>query len=219
MSPADPTVRSITEGAMSEREVKIDLDLAKVEDAGARSHALQFPRTRISDMIEAVLNAIGGAINWIWALLVVIIVGTVAMRYFVGGNTIWIEETQWHLYAIGFMIGIGYSITHDAHVRVDVLASNFRQRTRAMIEFAGILLIIFPMVYLLIRYAVPFVEISWRRGERSSSPGGLTNRWAIKSVIIIGFAYIGLAALARFLRVSAFLFHFPRPLDETRHAA
>jgi TRAP-type mannitol/chloroaromatic compound transport system permease small subunit len=63
----------------------------------------------------------------------------------------------------------------------------------------------------MITYALPFVESSWRRNESSSAPGGLSNRWAIKSVIIIAFGYMGLAAFARLLRVSAFLFGLPRP--------
>ena len=189
----------------------VELDLNRVEAAGSRTHALEFPRTWISDMIERGLNAVSWVINWLWIILVLIIVVNVTMRYALRVNYIWIEEVQWHIYAVGFMIGIGYAILHDAHVRVDVLAMNFRQRTRAWIEFLMILLLIFPMVYLIISYAIPFVEASWNRGERSSAPGGLTNRWAIKAVIIVAFTYIGLAALARFLRVTAFLFGLPRP--------
>jgi TRAP-type mannitol/chloroaromatic compound transport system permease small subunit len=196
---------------MSQNERHIELDLNKVEDAGARGHALDFPRTWLSDIIEAVLGAIGAVINWIWIVLVLLIVGTVAMRHFVGGNTIGVEEAQWHLYAVGFMIGIGYAVLHDAHVRVDVLAMGFRRRTRAVIELLGIVLLIFPLVWFIVQYAIPFVEIAHRRGEISSSPGGLTHRWAIKAVIVIAFVYLGLAAFARLLRVCAFLFNFPRP--------
>jgi TRAP-type mannitol/chloroaromatic compound transport system permease small subunit len=190
-------------------EITIDID--KVEDASSRAHALDFPQTWLSSRIEWVLNAVGGLVNWLWFGLVLIIVTNVVMRYALGVNYIWIEEVQWHIYAVGFMIGIGYAIMHDGHVRVDVLASTFRPRTRAIIEFLGIALLILPLVYLMITYALPFVESSWRRNESSSAPGGLSNRWAIKSVIIIAFGYMGLAAFARLLRVSAFLFGLPRP--------
>jgi TRAP-type mannitol/chloroaromatic compound transport system permease small subunit len=196
---------------MSQNQPQIELDLNKVEDASARGHALDFPRTWLSDIIETVLGAIGTVINWIWIVLVLLIVGTVAMRYFIGGNTIAIEEAQWHLYAIGFMLGIGYAVLHDAHVRVDVVAMNLRRRTRAVIELLGIVLLIFPLVWFIVQYAIPFVEIAYQRGEVSSSPGGLSHRWAIKAVIVIAFVYLGLAAFARLLRVCAFLFNFPRP--------
>ncbi|MFC7704702.1 TRAP transporter small permease subunit [Plastorhodobacter daqingensis] len=190
-------------------EIKLDLD--QVEQASARSEGLDFPRTWLSDRIEAVLLAIASLVNWIWLVLVLVIVCNVAMRYALSTNYIWIEEMQWHMYSVGFMIAIGYAILHDSHVRVDVLAGTFSARTRAVIEFLGLLLLVFPLIYLIISYAIPFVERAWVRNEASAAPGGLTNRWAIKSVIIIAFTYIGLAAFARFLRVTAFLFGLPRP--------
>jgi TRAP-type mannitol/chloroaromatic compound transport system permease small subunit len=193
----------------TQSEIKIDHD--RVENAAGHGQALDFPHTRISKMIDGVLNAIGGLVNWLWIILVLIIVVNVTMRYAVGVNYIWVEEVQWHIYAVGFMIAIGYGIMHDAHVRVDVVANGFSPRTRAIIEFLGITLLILPLVYLMIMYALPFVESSWRRNEASSAPGGLTHRWAIKSVIIIAFAYIGLAAVSRLLRVGAYLFGSSRP--------
>lgn len=195
---------------MSQIQPRIDIDLEKVEDASARSHGLDFPRTRLSDIIETVLGSLSYVLNTIWIVLVVIIVANVTMRYLLGVNYIWIEEVQWHMYAVGFMFGIGYALMHDSHVRVDVLAANFRPTTRAWIELASIVIIILPMCWLIISYGIPFVEASFNRGERSSAPGGLANRWMIKSVIVLAFAYIALAAFARLMRVTAFLFNFPR---------
>ena len=157
---------------LSSTNLKFDVDLDKVEESSARGHVLSFPPTWASARIEAVLNAIGAVVNWIWFALVLIIVGTVAMRYFVGGNTIAIEETQWHLYAFGFLFGIGYAIIHDTHVRVDVVAQGLRPTTRAVIELLGIVLIILPMAWLIVTYAIPFVQQAYNNGERSSSPVG-----------------------------------------------
>ncbi len=185
-------------------EIRIDLD--KVGEATGHNPSLVFPQTWLSSRIEAVLGVIGALISWLWLILVLIIVANVTMRYVLGVNYIWLEEVQWHIYAVGFMIGIGYAILHDAHVRVDVIASTLNPRTRAVIEFLGIILLIAPLIYLMTRNAIPFVEASWNRNETSSAPGGLTNRWAIKSVIIVAFVYMGFAAFARLLRVGAFLF-------------
>jgi TRAP-type mannitol/chloroaromatic compound transport system permease small subunit len=196
---------------MGQTPTPIEMDLDKVEDAGARSGALVFPRTRPSDLIEAVLSSLSYLLNAIWIVLVLIIVVNVTMRYALNVNYVWVEEVQWHLYAIGFMFGIGYGLMHDSHVRVDVLAATFRPTTRAWIELIAIVFIILPLCWILISYALPFVEASYRRGERSSAPGGLGNRWMIKGVIVLAFAYIGLAALARLMRVTSHLFSFPRP--------
>lgn len=197
---------------MAQLEPELRVDLEQVEAAASRDRGFyQLPRTWPSDLIEALINGIGRLINWIWLLLVLIIVTNVVGRYLFGVSYVWVEEVQWHLYAIGFMLGIGYALQHDSHVRVDVLAMNLSSRVRGWIEVFGLLVLVAPMVYLIIRYAIPFVEVSWARNERSSAPGGLSHRWAIKSVIIIAFAYLGLAALARLLRLSAFLLGWPRP--------
>ena len=195
---------------MSQLQPHIDIDLDKVDDAGARSHGLDFPRTWLSDKIESALELLSYLLNSIWIVLVLIIVVNVTMRYALNVNYIWVEEVQWHMYAVGFMFGIGYALMHDAHVRVDVLAANFRPNVRAWIELFAIAVIILPMCYLLISYGIPFVETSYNRGERSSAPGGLGNRWMIKSVIVLAFGYIALAAFARLLRITAFLFNVPR---------
>ena len=191
---------------MAQNRGDIEIDLEEVEGASSRGHALEFPRTWLSDKVEAVIDAVGGVLNWLWIVLVLIIVGTVLMRHFVGGNTIAIEETQWHLYAIGYLFGVGYALRHDAHVRVDVLAMNFRRPTRAVIEVLGILLLIFPAILFLMPDAISFTVTSLRNNEVSSSPGGLANRWAIKGVIILALIFLGLAALARLTRVIAFLY-------------
>ena len=193
---------------MASEKPEIVLDLEKIE-AAASAAAFEYPRTWLSDKIEWLIDLIGGLVNWVWLLLVVIIVTNVTMRYILSVNYVWVEEVQWHIYAVGFMIGIGYTLRHDGHVRVDVIAAMLKPRTRAVIEFLGIALFILPLVYLMISYAIPFVERAWVRNEVSSAPGGLTNRWAIKSVIIVAFGLIGLAATARLLRVGAFLMGRP----------
>jgi len=193
----------------SEPEIKLDLD--QIDAKSSRAGALDFPRTAITDVLDAVVEFIGSIVNWIWIVLVLVIVANVIGRYVFAVNYIWVEEMQWHMYAVGFMLGIGYALKHDAHVRVDVLAMAMSPRLRAWIELLGILLLLAPVVYMILRYAIPFVEASWRRGESSSAPGGLSNRWAIKAVLVIAFSYLGVAAFSRFLRVCAFLFGFPRP--------
>ena len=197
---------------------EITIDLEQAETASSRAQRLLFPRTWPSEIIEKLLGALAGITNWIWVALMVIIVTTVAMRRFVGGNTVWAEETQWHLFAVGYMLGVGFAIVYDSHVRVDVLSTQFGAQVRAWIELLTIVVIIFPLCWLIIDYGYAFTERSFVRNERSSNVGGLANRWAIKGVIVFAFGMIALAAFARLLRVTAFLFGFPRPLREAELA-
>jgi hypothetical protein len=51
-----------------------------------------------------------------------------------------------------------------------------------LIGIASVL--IAPVVYVILSYAVPFVEPPGGADEHLLAPGGLTNRWAIKAVIV-----------------------------------
>jgi TRAP-type mannitol/chloroaromatic compound transport system permease small subunit len=176
------------------------------------------PQTAASRRIEAALTRLSSAVSWIWLVLLAVIVTNVVSRYAFGQGRIEFEELQWHLYAVGFLVGIVASVTRDAHVRVDVVRERLAPRTQGWIELYGLLLLFFPFVALVLGHSVPFVATSFATAEVSVSAGGLPYRWAIKGALCGGFALLGLAGLARLLRVSAFLFGSPRPLarDEGR---
>ena len=50
---------------------------------------------------------IGETSSWIWTILMLLIIVQVVQRYVLGLGSIQMEEAQWHLFAIGFMLGLG----------------------------------------------------------------------------------------------------------------
>jgi TRAP-type mannitol/chloroaromatic compound transport system permease small subunit len=168
--------------------------------------ALELPETGLSRSIEGFVNRVGRLVSWLWLVLLLVIVGNVLMRYVWGEGRIELEEIQWHLYSLGFLLGLSYAFVGDAHIRVDVVSERLPARTRAWLELYGILLLLLPFVALVLIYAVPFVRHSWELGEVSQAPGGLPGRWLIKAALPVAFALLLLAAVARLSRVWAFLF-------------
>ena len=164
------------------------------------------PVTRFSNAVDPIITRIGNAVSWIWIVLLGVIVINVFMRYALGEGRIEFEEIQWHLYSIGFMIGLGYAVVHDAHIRVDIVHERLSPLTRAWIDLYGILLFVLPFVVLMLVYAVPFIADSFITSETSPSPGGLPYRWLIKSMMFVGFALLGAAAVSRLTRLWAYLF-------------
>ena len=174
-------------------------------------HEPELPHTPFSRRVDAILARIGEALSWIWLILLGIIVTNVVLRYLLGEGRIEFEELQWHLYAIGFLLGLSYCYQNDEHVRVDVLHERISPRSRAWIELYGIVLLLLPFIALILIYSLPFVVYSFETREVSSSPGGLPFRWLIKSMLPLGFLLLGLAALSRLTRVWKFLFLMPPP--------
>lgn len=168
------------------------------------------PQTRLSIRIDRLIRAVGDVTSWVWLVLLATIVLNVIMRYVFGEGRIEFEELQWHLYAVGFLMGLSYSLESDDHVRVDFIRARLSLRMQAWVELYGLLLLLFPFIALILYYSVPFIQYSWLAGEVSQAPGGLGFRWLIKSALFVGFALLAVAAFSRLLRVSSFLFDAPR---------
>lgn len=168
-------------------------------------HHTELPHTRLSSVLDAFVRGIGNAVSWVWILLVAVIVINVVARYAFGQGRIEFEELQWHLYAIGFLIGLSYCIQNDSHIRIDIFQERFQPRTKAWIEVLGIVLFLIPYAAVVLIYAPSFIEYSFRMSEISSAPGGLPYRWAIKSVMFLAYLLILIAALSRLSRACALL--------------
>jgi len=169
-------------------------------------HHTELPRTRLSGALEGIVKVVGDAVSWIWVLLVAVIVVNVTMRYVFGEGRIEFEELQWHMYAIGFLIGLSYAIQNDSHIRIDILHERFSLRTKGWIDLIGFAVFLIPYLFIVLIYSPPFIQYSWSVSEISDAPGGLPYRWAIKSTMFIAYVLLLLAAVGRLVRAAALVF-------------
>ncbi len=161
------------------------------------------PYPPVSRALDGVVTFIAIVAHATWIVLVGIIIANVLLRYVFGGASVALEELQWHLYAVGFMVGLSYALVHDQHVRVDVLAERWPKRRRAWIEIFAMLVLVIPFAGVILYDSIDFIEFSYRLNERSRSPGGLAHRWILKSVIPLAMGLLILAALARTVHMIA----------------
>lgn len=199
-------------------QTALETDPAGVSAAGSSIAAVkppdppkfELPHTPVSLVLDRIVGGIGTAFSWIWAALVLVIIFQVILRYAFGQGSIMLEEIQWHMYSMGFMIGLSYAIVHDRHVRIDLVQERLKHKTRAVIEMIGILTLMLPFTLFVAYYAWPFVVTSFQNNEVSIAPDGLPYRFAIKSFILIGFTLMILAGISRLTRATAFVFGFPK---------
>lgn len=166
-----------------------------------KSDHIDLPATGLSRAIEPVVEWVARASTVLWPILIAVITINVVMRYALDRGLIEFEEIQWHLYAIGFLLAQGWCLQVNAHVRIDIFAERFSNRTKCWVELACILLWLAPFVLVVLWYSVPFIAYSLRIGEISEAPGGLPYRFAIKAFLFIGFFFLALATLSRLSRV------------------
>lgn len=167
---------------------------------------IALPVTAFSRVADRIITGFGEVASALWTVLVLVIVAQVVARYAFGLGSIAMEELQWHLYAIGFMLGISFTEIRERNVRIDVLAERWSQRTRLWVELFGITCLLLTFSGMIILYAVPFFLSSYELHEVSAAPGGLPYRWFLKSFIVTAFVLLALAGLSRLTRVWVALF-------------
>jgi len=188
----------------------LSIDAEKISEV--LPHKEQLPHTRLSTAISRFFTSLASALSWVWLLLIGIVVLNVTMRYLFGEGRIEFEEIQWHLYAIGFLIGLTTCMDSDNHVRVGIFHDEMHPRRQAWIELYGLLLLFFPFVIMVLWFSVPFIQYSYQISEISDAPGGLPFRWVIKSVLAVSMILLLVAGFSRLLRVSCQLFGHPRSI-------
>jgi TRAP-type mannitol/chloroaromatic compound transport system permease small subunit len=156
--------------------------------------------------VERALDRLGGAASWIWLVLVAVIVIGVLLRALFDVGRIDLEELQWHLYAVGFLVGIVGCVVHDRHVRVDVFRERMSPRQRDWVDLYGLLLFQLPFFALVAWCGIPLAIESFAAGERSGSAGGLPFRWILKSALPLAFTCLIVASLSRIRAVARRLF-------------
>ncbi len=95
-------------------------------------------------------------------------------------------EGQWYLFSTIFLLGAGYTLFKDKHVRVDVLYSRFTPSKQRWLNLVGTLIFAIPFCLLGLWSSVDFVANSWSIAEMSPDAGGLP-RYPVKTLIPLGF--------------------------------
>ncbi|MCO4861531.1 TRAP transporter small permease subunit [Cupriavidus sp. WGlv3] len=159
---------------------------------------------RISRLIDAVNAFIGQWAKWLVLLAVLVCAGNAIIRYtFSISSNAWLE-LQWYMFAGVFLLGAPYTLRRDEHVRIDVVAGRFSERTQVWIDVFGILFFLLPISAIILWLSIPYFWLSYAGHEMSGNAGGLI-RWPAKFLIVAGFALMILQGLSELIKRFAYL--------------
>jgi TRAP-type mannitol/chloroaromatic compound transport system permease small subunit len=149
--------------------------------------------------IDALNEAVGRGARWLILACILISAANAVARYgFNLGSNAWLE-IQWYLYALVFLGAAGYTLKHNAHVRIDLVAARLSPRAQHWIDLCGHLFMLLPVCTIMLWFGwTAFLE-SYRIGEVSTDAGGLL-RWPIKLAVPAAFALLILQGLAETIR-------------------
>ncbi len=150
---------------------------------------------------DRVVIVIGNVSAWLFPILMLAIVAQVVMRKF-GHNQAWLDDAQWWMYGFAMMVGLGYAVTTNSHVRVDILHAAYSTRKKARIELFALGWLFLPFLMLMFDVLLHYAWSSILAREGSDSPNGLHGLFLLKSSLP---ALFGLAMLATFAAMKRYL--------------
>ena len=157
---------------------------------------------RLINAIDFISEWSGRTVAWLVLAMTLVIGYDVAMRYLFQTGSVALQELEWHLFALLFLLGAAYTFKHDGHVRVDIFYSSdwMTARRRAMVDLFGGLFLLLPFCLMIIISSLPFVANAYGMAEGSPDPGGLPYRFLLKAAIPVGFGLLLLQGVANMLR-------------------
>jgi len=150
--------------------------------------------------IDGLNDKVGTLVSWLTTIMVLVVCFDVVTRYALNQSMVAVQELEWHIFAVIFLLGAAYTLKQDGHVRVDVFYTRLGPKGKALIDLIGCLLFLIPFAILVIWSSKMFVQMSWMVHEGSPNPGGLPGRYLLKGCITVGFVLVLLQGIAMALR-------------------
>ncbi len=139
---------------------------------------------------------------FLFPLLTFTILIHVVLRYVCGINFVWLEELHWQLYAYLASFGVVFSFITNDHVRLDLFRHRLSEKTRSVIEMAGLLFFVIPFSILLAWHGFSAAGQAFSIGERSVNEQGLPFTFIVKLALPLSFSFILIVALMRIMELA-----------------
>ena len=133
--------------------------------------------------LESLNIYVGNTVRWCGLLMVLLQFIIVVLRYVFGISYIFLNEGVLYLHATLFMLGAGYTLLVDKHVRVDIFYARRTFKGKAITDIFGHLIFLLPSMTLLLYYSYPTVRDSWKIMEGPISVGGIPASFLLKTLI------------------------------------
>ncbi|NQV56223.1 MAG: TRAP transporter small permease subunit [Rhodospirillales bacterium] len=108
----------------------------------------------------------------------------VVMRYIFGIGSIMMQESVIYMHSILFMIGAGYTLLYNGHVRVDIFYRDATVHAKAILDLIGVAIFLVPVCILIWWFSWGYVGASWAVFEGSKETSGIQAVYLLKSTIL-----------------------------------
>lgn len=153
----------------------------------------------LSRAIDALNERVGRLVYWLVLIMVLVSAANAISRYALSiASNAWLE-LQWYLFAAVFLLCAGYTLLHNEHIRIDVVASRLSRRAQIWIDVFGLTFFLLPISVYMMWSSWPIFMNAWTSGEISGSAGGLI-RWPARLLVPAGFFLLTLQGISELIK-------------------
>ena len=150
--------------------------------------------------IESFIDWSGRSVSWLSLFLVLVTFFVVVLRYVFDSGSIALQEVSTYLHASVFLVGMAYTMQHNAHVRVDIFYARFSKQTKAWVDLFGAVFLLLPFMLFISWISWQYIVESWLVLEGSREAGGLPGVFLLKSLILVMTFLLSLQAFTQIVR-------------------
>jgi tripartite ATP-independent transporter DctM subunit len=155
---------------------------------------------QFSYYLDRISKYAGAIAAFLVVLLSLLVTYDAVMRYLFSEGSIALQEVEWHLFDVIFLLGLTYALKHDKHVRVDIFFERYSKESRDIVQILSMLFLVIPFSLVFLFDSIEMLMQSYLQHEISSDPGGLTHRYVIKGVLVFSFVLLIIQALSEILK-------------------
>ncbi len=148
--------------------------------------------------VDAVNRAVGSVVMYLALVMMALLLFGSLTRYVFNVPFVWIIEMAQFMMAAYYILGGGYSMQIDAHVRMDVLYERWRPKTRAFMDSITAFFMVFYLSVMVYggwsssTYSLKYNQTNYSAWAPPMAP--------IKIIMTVGIALMLLQAISMFFK-------------------
>ncbi len=154
----------------------------------------------LAGAFERIAGGAGRLVMWLVLVMALVQFGVVILRYVFGINSIFMQEGVTYMHGAVFLIAAGYALLTDDHVRVDIFYRAASPKRKALVNFAGTYLFLFPVILIVLWTGSAYVGKAWSVQEGSTEQSGIQGVYLLKTLVPVFATLLAMAGFANAAR-------------------
>jgi TRAP-type mannitol/chloroaromatic compound transport system permease small subunit len=146
--------------------------------------------------IDRFTEVTGQGVSYLILALIFIMVYEVLARYLFNAPTKWAYDLSYMVGGTGMLLGAGYSLLHNVHVRVDIIYDKLNIRKKRIIDTIGTCVFALPMVIILTQDAWKEAIRVFVQGTRSDYGIWMPLLWPYRTAMAVAFVLFLVAVIS-----------------------